>query len=228
MPKKKADKRVLVLVGGGLDSAVAAYQAKAAGNEVWGLSVHYGQDALAALVAAKTLSDEYAAGFKGLGLRNLSEIWVPWDAGIPDGEGKVKPVEINKYTAKYLGPILAFIGAAYGESIGAAEIIFGHIEGDFVEGSGTFVCEMPENTEIVTPLSNKTKAQVVKLGVKLEVPFDLTWSCLHNSVEAIPCGECKGCKARAAAFKAAKVEDPLLSEDSKLRWLLKGGRRGGN
>ena len=229
MPKKKADKRVLVLVGGGLDSAVAAYQAKAAGNEVWGLSVHYGQDALAALVAAKTLSDEYAVGFKGLGLRNLSEIWIPWDAGMPYGNkpGKVE-IEINKYTAKYLEPLLAIIGAAYGESIDAKALIMGYTKDDFAEGIGEFVLSQPTRLRISAPFELKTKAEVVKLGVKLEVPFDLTWSCLYGSLQAIPCGECKGCIARAAAFKAAKVEDPLLSEDSKLRWLLKGGQRGGN
>ncbi len=225
MPKKKANKRVLVLVGGGLDSAVAAYQAKAAGQEVWGLSVYYGQDALAGLIAAKNLSDEYAVGYKGLNIRNLAEIWVPLDAAIPDEKtGKAKPVKINKYTAKYLEPILAIIGAAYGESIGAVKVISGHTKDDFKE-SGIFVFEQVDFT-INIPFNEMTKAEVVKLGVKLKVPFDLTWSCLRDSAEGIPCGECKGCTARAAAFKAAKVDDPLLSEDSKLRWLLKGGRRG--
>ena len=55
-----------------------------------------------------------------------------------------------------------------------------------------------------------TKAQVVKFGQELRMPFDLTWSC-YNFVERA-CGKCGNCRDRLAAFSTAGVEDPISYE----------------
>jgi len=60
------------------------------------------------------------------------------------------------------------------------------------------------------PLLNLGKRQIVALGIQLEVPFELTWSCYEGG--PIPCGKCDSCIRRAAAFEANKLKDPALKE----------------
>lgn len=61
--------------------------------------------------------------------------------------------------------------------------------------------------EIVTPLITMRKAEIVKLGLSLGAPFDLTWSCYSREDRA--CGVCESCVLRLRAFAAAGAEDPI-------------------
>jgi len=63
--------------------------------------------------------------------------------------------------------------------------------------------------EIRTPLIDMTKADIVRLGVELNAPLDLTWSCYLG--EEKPCGECDACRLRAKGFAEAGVADPALA-----------------
>jgi 7-cyano-7-deazaguanine synthase len=69
------------------------------------------------------------------------------------------------------------------------------------EGSG-------RQLRIEAPFVNKNKADIVKIGLALGVPYELTWSCYEGGDE--PCGKCGTCIDRAAAFAANGVEDPAL------------------
>ena len=61
---------------------------------------------------------------------------------------------------------------------------------------------------VKAPLVNMNKAEVVKTGLELEVPYELTWSCYEGGEK--PCGKCGTCIDRAKAFEAAGVPDPAL------------------
>jgi 7-cyano-7-deazaguanine synthase len=61
--------------------------------------------------------------------------------------------------------------------------------------------------DIVTPLSNRTKPEVIALGVELGVPFHLTLSCM-NPQEELHCGKCSKCRERLNGFSEAGVKDP--------------------
>jgi 7-cyano-7-deazaguanine synthase len=61
--------------------------------------------------------------------------------------------------------------------------------------------------EIVTPLIAMRKAEIVKLGLELGAPFDLTWSCYSHQDRA--CGVCDSCVLRLRAFAAAGMKDPI-------------------
>ena len=61
--------------------------------------------------------------------------------------------------------------------------------------------------EIVTPLIAMRKAEIVRLGLELGAPFDLTWSCYSRQDQA--CGVCDSCVLRLRAFEAAGVQDPI-------------------
>ena len=63
---------------------------------------------------------------------------------------------------------------------------------------------------IEAPFVNMTKKDIVKLGLELGVPYELTWSCYEGGDK--PCGVCGTCRDRMAAFEANGVTDPLLEE----------------
>ena len=64
--------------------------------------------------------------------------------------------------------------------------------------------------EIVTPLIAMRKSQIVRLGLELGAPFDLTWSCYSEEDRA--CGVCDSCVLRLRAFREAETEDPIPYE----------------
>lgn len=61
---------------------------------------------------------------------------------------------------------------------------------------------------IETPLLNMTKAEIVRMGLRLKAPIEYTWSCYEGG--DIPCGSCDSCLLRARGFAQAGVSDPLL------------------
>ncbi|MFZ0758972.1 MAG: 7-cyano-7-deazaguanine synthase, partial [Candidatus Sulfotelmatobacter sp.] len=63
------------------------------------------------------------------------------------------------------------------------------------------------NIEIVTPLIAMRKAEIVRLGLELGAPFDLTWSCYSR--QDLACGVCDSCRLRLRAFAAAGATDPI-------------------
>lgn len=73
--------------------------------------------------------------------------------------------------------------------------------------------------EIVTPLIALRKAEIVRLGLKLGAPFDLTWSCYSREDEA--CGVCESCVLRLRAFEAAGTKDPIPYVDAQQTAILK-------
>ena len=60
--------------------------------------------------------------------------------------------------------------------------------------------------EIETPLIGLSKAEIIRRGLALGAPLELTWSCYQSS--KAPCGACDSCKLRCRAFEQAGVEDP--------------------
>ena len=62
--------------------------------------------------------------------------------------------------------------------------------------------------KVEAPFVSKTKADVVAEGIRLRVPFDMTWSCYEGGEK--PCGKCGTCRDRAAAFAANGIADPAL------------------
>jgi 7-cyano-7-deazaguanine synthase len=114
------------------------------------------------------------------------------------------------------------LAASYAEEVGANLIVGGHNKDDvktFADAAPAFFDGLEKafrlgspilrkrRTRILLPLSEKTKAQVIRLASSLEVPLGLTWSCHREG--GSHCWECEGCRARMTAFEKANVVDPL-------------------
>ena len=110
-------------------------------------------------------------------------------------------------------------GVSWAEVLGASKIFIGAVAQD---SSGYPDCRpeyyeafnrvirvgtRAQDIEIVTPLIGMRKAEIVKLGLELGAPFDLTWSCYSREDRA--CGACESCVLRLRAFEAAGAADPI-------------------
>jgi len=119
------------------------------------------------------------------------------------------------------------VAVSWAEVIGAEKVYIGAVEPD---SSGYPDCR-PEyyrafnevvksgtkegNIEIVTPLIAMHKAEIVRLGLELNAPFDLTWSCYQREDRA--CGVCDSCALRLRAFRDAGAEDPIPYAEASIR-----------
>ena len=215
----------ILLLSGGLDSATTLYYAKSKGHKTRCLIFDYGQRNKKEIVRAKML----AAKSKSPAF--VIKCPLPWGGSalvdktidIPCGK-KVNPERIPVTYVPARNIIFLSIAASYAEATGAKAIFIGANALDY---SGYPDCR-PEffaayqkmlkqglkagvegkTIKVHTPLIRKTKAQIIRLGIKLKVPYHLTWSCYNGGKK--PCGTCDSCLLRAKGFDAAGVRDPLL------------------
>lgn len=101
-----------------------------------------------------------------------------------------------------------FYGAHADDAAGAAypdcSPVFNQAMGEAIwEGSG-------HQLKIEAPFVHMNKAEIVKMGMELKVPYELTWSCYEGGQE--PCGKCGTCIDRAKAFAENGISDPALSK----------------
>jgi len=135
-------------------------------------------------------------------------------------KGSLKSGEIPNTYVPFRNTHLVAIAVSWAEVIGAKKIFIGATEVDssgypdcrkrYFEAYNRLIREgtKPETEiEIVTPLINLKKGEIVKKGVQLKAPLHLTWSCYVS--EDISCGRCQSCILRLEGFKFAGVVDPI-------------------
>ena len=215
-------KKAVVLFSGGLDSTTTLYYAKSKGLKPYCLIFDYGQRHLKEISSAKRIAKNVKCVYE------VVKISLPWKgSSLLDKQLKLpyrNKINPNKIPSTYVPArniIFLSFAASYAEVIGAGDIFIGANALDY---SGYPDCR-PEFLEafrkmlyrglktgvegrslrIQAPLLRKTKAQIVRLGKKLEVPFDLTWSCYSGGRK--PCGWCESCLLRKKGFDGAGVKD---------------------
>jgi 7-cyano-7-deazaguanine synthase len=107
--------------------------------------------------------------------------------------------------AEVLNASRIFMGAVYEDSSGYPDCrptFFSAFEKMIEEGT-----RPSTKIKIETPIINLSKAEIVKKGIGLNAPLELTWSCYQNEDEA--CGECDSCALRLRGFQGAGIEDPI-------------------
>ncbi|MDD5730824.1 MAG: 7-cyano-7-deazaguanine synthase QueC [Candidatus Omnitrophica bacterium] len=217
---KTSKKRAVVLLSGGLDSAVTLYFAVRKGYEPFCLIFDYGQRHSKEISAAKSVARSCGSDF------SVVKISLPWKgSSLTDKKLKV-PDEVKEGIPSTYVPARNIIFLSFAlscaEATGAEAIFIGAHAQDYsgypdcrpqfyrafkkVIKAGTKSGVENKKIEMVTPLIDKTKAQIIRLGKSLGVPFGLTWSCYRGKSK--PCGKCDSCFYRAKGFREARLIDP--------------------
>ncbi len=219
-------KPAIVLVSGGMDSCVTAAIA-AQDYPVAFLHLNYGQKTQdRELQAFNDISDYYGVD-KRL-IVNIDYLKKIGGSSLTDDKIKISRASLeNKDIPSSYVPFrnthIIAIAVSWGEVMGAGKIFIGAVEED---SSGYPDCRKeyyeaynrlievgtrPETSmEIITPVINLKKSEIVKKGLELDAPLHLTWSCYGNN--ELACGICDSCALRLRGFKEAGVRDPIRYE----------------
>ncbi len=216
------------MLSGGLDSTTAAAWAKAEGHDLYAVSFDYGQRHRRELASARKVA-------KALGVVEHRVLKVPIGAlggsaltdksiAVPKA-GKTIGDRIPSTYVPARNTVFLSLALAYAEVVGARAIVIGANALDY---SGYPDCRPEYLTafetmanlatkagvegkplRILAPLVDLSKADIVRLGMRLKAPLELTWSCYRGGARA--CGTCESCVLRRKGFEAAGVVDPVRS-----------------
>ena len=218
------DKKAVVLLSGGLDSATVLALAKAQGFSCYSMSFDYGQRHRAELQAAERVAAQLGAvEHKVIGL-NLNGIGgsALTDTSIAVPEAPTEGIPVTYVPAR--NTVFLSLALGWAEVLGAHDIFIGV---NAVDYSGypdcrpAFVEAFERMANLATregveghgfriqaPLQNLSKAQIVDIGLRHGVDYALTVSCYQADDDGRACGKCDSCRLRAAGFAAAGVADP--------------------
>lgn len=206
--------KAIVLLSGGIDSTTTLYYAKKQGYKCHALIFDYGQRHVREIRSAVRIARMAKVPY------TILKIKLPWK-----GSSLLVtryPLPVNR-SMKTIGKgipstyvpgrntIFLSFAVSYAEAIGAKAIFIGANAIDFsgypdcrpgyyrafqrVVGEGT----KAKRIRIITPLIKLKKSQIIRLGLKLGAPLDLTWSCYRGGRH--PCGVCDSCKLRERGFR---------------------------
>lgn len=216
-------KPAVVLLSGGMDSAVALAEARAAGFACHALSLDYGQRHAAELAAARRVATALGATehrIVALDLRAFGGSALTSDLPVP--ESPTTGIPITYVPAR--NTVLLALALAWAETLGAEDIFIGV---NAVDYSGypdcrpAFIAAFEQLARLATkagvegtpfrihtPLIALSKAEIVRRGLALGVDFSLTVSCYQADAAGLACGRCDACRLRAKGFAEAGVADP--------------------
>ncbi len=220
-------KKAVCLISGGLDSAVTSFIAKDMGYEIYSINFRYGQRHSKETNSSKKIAQSVGSKKHTIFDIDLSQF------GGSSLVDKTKVIEENvlekigkKIPSTYVparNTIFLSISLAYAEVLKADAIFIGVTATDY---SGYPDCRTEyiksfqkmanlatkraiegEKVNIITPLIDLSKSEIIKKGIKLNVPFEKTWSCYKGGKKA--CGKCDSCKLRLKGFKKVGLKDPI-------------------
>jgi len=221
-------KKAVCLISGGLDSAVAAYIAKKQGYELYALTFRYGQRHTKELSCAKKIAKEIGVKdhiFFNLDLQKFggSSLLSSSSRQIENHALKDIGKTIPSTYVPARNTVFLSLALAFAEAIDGAAIFIGVNAVDYsaypdcrpnyirayqhLANLATKHGVEGKPIHINTPLLHLSKAEIIKAGVKLNVPFTKTWSCYRGDTKA--CGRCDSCLLRLKGFQEAKIKDPI-------------------
>ncbi len=207
-----------------MDSCVTAAIAARENKELAFLHVSYGQRTeRRERKAFNDISDHYGATLRlDVSIDYLARIGGSslTDEAIEVAEADLETAEIPSSYVPFRNANILSIATSWAEVIGAAKIYIGVVAEDssgypdcraeFIEAFEKLIeagTKPDTKISLVTPLVNLSKSEIVKKGIELGAPLELTWSCYQN--ERTACGTCDPCALRLRGFEKAGVKDPI-------------------
>ncbi len=227
------EKKAVVLLSGGLDSATVAAIAKDQGFALYCLSFRYGQRQEVEVDKSRHLAAFFGAvkhlvlnldmGLIGGSALTDRALEVPKD-GVGLGAEDVIPVTY----VPARNTIFLSYAASWAEVVGARDIFIGVNALDYSgypdcrpEYLEAMQCSInlgtregvkdPDCFRLQAPLMKLKKSEIIRWGISLGVDYGMTISCYDPDQEGRPCGLCDSCRLRENAFREAALEDPAQS-----------------
>jgi 7-cyano-7-deazaguanine synthase len=226
-----ADKKAVVLLSGGIDSATTLAIARSEGFLCYALTFRYGQRHQREIEAARKVADSLGAvehriididlaQFGGSALTDLS-IEVPKDRAKLDYSAQIPSTYVPARNTIFLSYALA-----WAEVLGAFDIFIGVNTADYSgypDCRAEFIAAFEKTANLATaaaiqgkgqyhintPIIDKTKARIILTGTKLGVDYSLTHSCYDPDEQGRSCGRCDSCRIRLKGFAEAGLTDPI-------------------
>ena len=216
-------KRAIAVVSGGLDSVTLAYWLQSQNYHLHLLGFDYGQRHKRELDCARICAENLSAQLNVIDLSGLKPLL----------KGSALTDDIEMPHGHYAAPAMSativpnrnaiFLSIAYAAAVaenaqivaigvhGGDHFIYPDCRPDFIQSFAAMqklaVAGCGDaDLQLLAPFLDKTKSDIVKIGVKLGVPFENTWSCYEGG--AVHCGQCGTCIERKEAFDLANVNDP--------------------
>ena len=211
--------KAIVLFSSGLDSTTVLYYAMSKGYDCHCLIFDYGQKHNKEVNNAKKFAKSLKLNY------HVVKTSIPWDMSSLINKNKKIPehkqIKEGFVPSTYVpgrNTIFLSYAISYAETIKAKKIFLGINAVDFssypdctpqyLRSMQQVMKALRNGIEICAPIEKYSKAQIIKLGTKLKVPYEKTWSCYNGKNK--PCGKCDSCKLRAKGFKEAGINDPAL------------------
>jgi 7-cyano-7-deazaguanine synthase len=221
--------KAVILLSGGLDSSTVLYLAKSEGYDCYALSFDYQQRHRRELAAASAIATSvgvvahqvvsFDLSLWGGSALTDSQIALPQDRQL---SAMSESIPVTYVPAR--NTIFLSFALAYAEAISASRVYIGvnaldysgypDCRPDYIDAMrsvfrlGTKQGREGDPIEIITPLIDLKKTEIIQLGNQLGVPWQQTWSCYSG--DKIPCGTCDSCLLRLAAFEELGLVDPAI------------------
>ena len=227
----KKNKKAIILLSGGLDSATVLAIAHSRGLQCYALTFRYGQRHQLEIEASKKTADFLGTVehrifdidltvFGASALTDLA-IEVPKDRAGLGSSGQIPPTYVPARNTIFLSYALA-----WAEVLGAFDIFIGVNTTDYSgypDCRAEFITAFEKTANLATaaavekkgryriqvPIINMTKAQIILAGTRLGVDYSLTLSCYAPDSQGKSCGRCDACRLRLKGFEEAGLEDPI-------------------
>ncbi len=225
----KPEKKAVILLSGGVDSATVLAIARSMGFEACALSFRYGQRHSVELSAAARIAKRYAVARHltvDVDMRCIGGSALTSDLAVPKSRSAgemAKDIPVTYVPAR--NTIFLSYALAWAEVLGSSDIFIGvnaldysgypDCRPEYIEAYERMAnlatkagVEGRQKMKIHAPLIHLTKAQIIRKGIELGVDYSLTHSCYDPAQEGVACGQCDSCLLRLKGFQEAGLDDP--------------------
>lgn len=220
--------KAVVMVSGGVDSSTLCYKAVREGYEVFPLTFIYGQKHEKEIRSSENICRKLGLTPNVVDLSSIRTLFgacalTDRDVGIPRVSATARNYEtLSATVVPNRNAIFLSLAVAYSQNVGCDTVFYGAHHSDrgvYPDCRLEFVSAFEEAEKlatdnarltIVAPFVDLDKSGIVRLGARLGVPFQDTWSCYVGS--RMHCGTCSSCRERKRAFVEADIADPTEYE----------------